>query len=260
MSGSTGLHWRDWGTGAPDALMLHCSLATVRSLTGLVEAIGCDAFGPDMPGHGQSPDYNRALDYGDQSLAEVLAGLPDHPLNVVGHSFGAYVALRLALEHPEKVARLVLIEPPLVAAARGTEEYERYYGRIEPVFAAFAAGDRVGAAQDFNALWGAAAWNEISERRRADMEKRIGVIIDQRAALFDDAAGILATGRLESLTCPVLLMEGAQSQPVMGALMDRLQARIPRADRVVIQGADHMGPITHPGQFGMAIRQFFDAH
>lgn len=64
---------------------------------------------------------------GRRRIARAALGAP---VDVIGHSFGATVALRLALERPELVRSLVLVEPVLFAAAKAAED---------PRFAAFAA-------------------------------------------------------------------------------------------------------------------------
>jgi lipase len=65
---------------------------------------------PDLIGHGRS---SWAAPWTLEANAEALAGLiqPGRPVVVVGHSFGAAVALTLAAAHPDLVARLVLLDP-----------------------------------------------------------------------------------------------------------------------------------------------------
>ena len=64
---------------------------------------------PDRPGHGQSPRQGRE-DF--ERDAELLAPLLDDRAHLVGHSYGAIVALYIAARHPRAVASLTLIEPP----------------------------------------------------------------------------------------------------------------------------------------------------
>lgn len=65
---------------------------------------------PDLIGHGRS---TRAAPWTLEANATALATLvdPAHPAVVVGHSFGAAVALTLAAARPELVAGLVLLDP-----------------------------------------------------------------------------------------------------------------------------------------------------
>ena len=70
----------------------------------------------DLPGHGRSADWDGMSDY--QFLSTQIAGnFITNPIDVIGHSFGATVALRLAVEQPEKVRYLTLIELVFCAVA-----------------------------------------------------------------------------------------------------------------------------------------------
>jgi len=70
----------------------------------------------DLRGHGKS-DFAQ-LGYDLMTLASDLEQLVEHrghgyPVNLVGNSLGSAIALRFALAHPDKVSRLVLVEPTL---------------------------------------------------------------------------------------------------------------------------------------------------
>src|SRR5262249_4217583 len=65
----------------------------------------------DLRGHGRSARPPSGYDLA--TMADDLDALLDGPATLVGHSWGALVALRLALRRPERVNRLVLVEAPL---------------------------------------------------------------------------------------------------------------------------------------------------
>jgi pimeloyl-ACP methyl ester carboxylesterase len=70
-------------------------------------------YAPDLVGYGQS-DRNRDAyhlsDFMDSTLGLMEALNLDGPLPIVGHSLGGRVALEIALNHPEKVRKLALID------------------------------------------------------------------------------------------------------------------------------------------------------
>jgi pimeloyl-ACP methyl ester carboxylesterase len=70
----------------------------------------------DLRGHGRSERTARGFDTATQSadLDALLGSLGwREPIALVGHSYGALIALRFALDHPSRVAKLVLVEAPL---------------------------------------------------------------------------------------------------------------------------------------------------
>jgi lipase len=208
----------------------------------------------DLPGHGQSADWDGHGDYGRRT-AEVAATFYTEPLHLIGHSFGAVTALRLALAAPEGVRSLTLIEPVLFAAARGHPEWGDYDAGHAPIRAALAAGDRESAARAFMALWGiGAGWDDLAERTRAQALARIHLIPAADPFLRDDNARLLAPGRLEVLDAPVMLISGAASPPVMGRIAEAIAARLPDVGVAEVPGAGHMLPVTHPDQVAGLVR------
>ena len=248
------------GSGEP-ALLLHCSLAHSGAWSGVAARLGglLDMTTMDLPGHGRSPDWDRARDFHAQATAMARAALPEAPggVHAVGHSFGATVALRLALEGAP-VRSLTLIEPVLFAAAReaGDPAHAAHLQAFAPIEEAFQAGDRETAARLFSRAWGTGQpWDALPAAQRAYLTDRIHLILAGTPALEEDLAGLLAPGRLEALRVPALLIEGARSPAVAGATQAALAARLAGARRVVIEGAGHMAPITHPDVVAEAIQQ-----
>ncbi|MGY9046916.1 hypothetical protein P775_22450 [Puniceibacterium antarcticum] len=251
------VHWNDFGVGPEPALMLHPALAHSGAWTrvagGLADRVR--AIAPDMPGHGLSGDWDQRSDYYDQ-MTGIATSFLEPGTHVIGHSFGAMVALRLALENPG-MRSLTLIEPVLFAAAkeRVRPVFDAYVKKCRPFANALAVGDRDTAARLFSALWGdGRGWEDLTQRQKESQIKRISIIAETNKTLNEDAAGLLSAGRLESLDMPVLLIRGSQSQPIMQDIHEALAERIPNARQVVVQGAGHMVPITHPIEVAAEIK------
>lgn len=246
-----GIFVRHFGAGPRPLLALHCALGhsgTWRALAEeLPDAVCVTAF--DFPGHGASAAWDQAVDYFDASVAASAAHLPDTPVDLVGHSYGAAVALRVAVEYPERLRSLTLIEPVLFAAARTAAPriFDAYMARAKPFAEALASGEREQAARLFNRMWGDGnAWAQVPEKTRRSMAERIHLIEAQTAGIIEDSAGLLAPGRLERAAMPTLLVEGTESPEIIAAINQMLATRLPGAHRVQIAGAGHMAPITHP--------------
>lgn len=253
-------YWTSFGQGPRAALMIHCALADsaswgpmARDLSG---ALTMTAF--DMPGHGRSARWD-----GRGEVQAVTAGIAadflGRPADIVGHSFGATVALRLAVERPELVRSLVLIEPVFFAVARqdAPAAFAAQVARDASQSAALRAGDARRAARAFFETWGdGTPWAELPEAQKEQLAEQMHLVEAGAEALYGDAGGLLVPGVLEGVRAPVLIIEGSASPAVIEAVCEGLAARLPRAERAVIMGAAHMAPVTHAPQVAAEILRF----
>lgn len=242
--------WTSFGQGPRKALMIHCSLAHSGSWGGLARhlsgALTMTAF--DLPGHGRSGPWDGRGEVQEVST-EIAAALCEGAVDVVGHSFGATVALRLAVEHPDLVRSLVLIEPVWFHLARidAPEAFADHQARMAGFDAAMAEGCALEAARAFTGVWGdGSPWETIPRAQQEALAAQMPLIDAAAGALYGDPGGMLE--RLERVRCPLLLIEGSDSPPVIGAIQEALAARLPQANRAVVAGAAHMVPITHAAQ------------
>ncbi|WP_420862791.1 alpha/beta fold hydrolase [Algirhabdus cladophorae] len=252
--------WTDAGSGSRKALWIHCSLARLGvwegTLAGLANTYSSTAF--DMPGHGAADPWNGGdgRDYQDVT-AQIGLTFCDGPTHVIGHSFGATVALRMALLRPDLINALTLIEPVFFAVAHADDDpsYQGHVEDFEPFVAAIDRDDRVTAAQVFTDLWGGGRpWEKLPAKAQSYITDRIHLIPAGAPAIEQDVHDVLGSGALERLDVPVTLIEGAKSPPVIAAIQSGLERRLPRATRHIIDGAGHMAPMTHPQAVAEIIR------
>ena len=120
------------------------------------------------------------------------AALLDHlglrPAHVAGHSSGAAVAAQLALDHPEYVHTLVLLEPSLISVP----SLGAFFTQVEPAFEAYASGDHAGALAIFMSAVSGLEWDEGQGRARGNRSRRGGAgdqgrrhLLRRRAARAD---------------------------------------------------------------------------
>lgn len=244
-----------------DILALHPSLAH----GGVFAGLGLPGLiAPDMIGHGTARDWDGRGDLHTEctrDALEVAQGLQG-PIHLIGHSFGATVALRMALERPELLQSLVLIEPVLFCAARADEapEYRDFAANHRQFETMLAQKDLIGAARHFQEIWGDGRdFDQAPRPVQRYIIDRLPLIMAQVAALHEDSAGIMGYLRLESLGLPVLLVSGSQSPPIIAAIHRALAARLPNVQQLVIAGAGHMLPLTHPELCRQAIHRFQNA-
>lgn len=241
---------RRFGHGERAALAIHCTLAHSGAWRGLGAALE-DHFtltAIDLPGHGKSEDWDRRRDLHVECRDAALVHLAT-PMDVIGHSFGATIALRIAVEHPHWVRSLTLIEPVFFAAAiaDAPEMMTAHEIEAQPYFAALAEGDAMAAARLFNRFWGdGTKWDEIPDGTRRYMADRMHVVPAQSDAIIKDNAQIMAPGALVKAAMPTLLIQGDQTADIINVVNKGLAARMPNVRQAWIAGAGHMAPLTHP--------------
>lgn len=233
-----------WGGGGP--LMIHCALAHGGVLAPLAEELG-GATALDLPGHGKSPPWDDTRDYHAQAV-EWATALMEAPGPVLGHSFGGTVALRLAVERPDLVTRLTLVEPVYFAALRihDAPSYRAYEASFSDIAAAYEAGDFHKMAELFTAMWGGAPWGRLPDRFKDAVAAQMPLIIAQGQGIDADSGNVFTPGRLEALECAVTLIRGSETRASVAAIHSVLLGLLPNASEHVIEGAGHMAPMTHP--------------
>src|SRR4051794_31162847 len=104
------LYYERRGSGQP-LILLHGGLGS-GEMFGPTIALLADhheVIAPDLQGHGRTADTDRPIDH--RLMADDIAALIDHlglqKPDVVGYSLGGGVAFQVAINHPEKVGRLV---------------------------------------------------------------------------------------------------------------------------------------------------------
>ena len=149
---------------------------------------------------------------------------------VVGHSFGGKVALRLQQLMPERIDRLVLTGVPLL---------DRKDRRTRPAFT-YRLGRRLHRA----GLLGEERMEALrmrygsSDYRAASGVMR-GVLVRVLAERYED--------ELPAVTCPVVLLWGADDQEVPVEVAERAVELLPDATLEVLEGVGHLAPLEAPG-------------
>jgi len=242
---------------APIAL-IHSALGRAGNWRPFLNAWKGPSLSPlliELPGHGLAEDWDQTRDFSDQALELALEEMPKDPVPLVGHSFGAVLALRLAVERPARVSSLVLIEPVFFAAAKGEYGYEKYLRDMAPFDRKMQNSQFATAAKDFHALWGTGQpWAEVSGEQKSYMTDRLKMVEAQYPLLKEDRPGILKPGRIEALEVPVTFVDGGESHQVMAVIISKIGDRLPDAEWVSVEGAGHMVPVTHPEAVVKAVR------
>jgi pimeloyl-ACP methyl ester carboxylesterase len=182
---------------------------------------------------------------------------------VVGNSFGASIALRLAGERPELLRGLIAHEPPLFAlladdpalapALRDVSQ------KIGAVVERIASGDHAGAAEQFveTVALGPGTWAQMPPELQQTNIENAPTFLDEAN---DPEQLAFDLEWIRGFSKPTLLTLGDQSPPIFAPVVARLAGALPHAEVVTLPGAGHIPHATHPGAYVEAIVGFTCKH
>ena len=252
-----GIHWRVLGQGPKKALALHCNLGHSSAFRGIAAELN-DLFtieAPDMPGHGRSVPYRDGVPTGQWMLDAILDQITE-PVDVIGHSYGGLIGLRLALLRPELVRSLSLYEPVtmLGAQADAPETVAGNAAHMDRVVARYEAGDSEGAVRLFVEEWGdGRPWEDLPAEMRAQFAGLMSFVIASQRDVLEDLGNIMP--RLGQIGVPTVVMDGARSPAIMKPVCDYVARNVQNGRRVTVDGAGHMGAISHAAVVAAEVRR-----
>lgn len=246
------------GQGSP-MLMLHCALAHRGVVAPLMAQLPAHAFTAfDLPGHGQS-EFDETVDIQGQAVETAVSLLESSgPSDVYGHSYGATVALKLALERPDLVRKIFLYEPVYFAvlATANPDAYLEESKASAGFTKAALAKDWTAAARAFLARWGEERFDKLPQAQQAYIVRTIPMIMATDASVIAPESGAKVLKAMENLNVPVLLFTGEKSPKVVFEIAAALKAHGASVSQRCLKQADHMGPITHPEKVAEMIAEF----
>lgn len=257
--------YREAGAG-PGVVCLHSNASTSTQWRGLMDQLSgrFRVLAPDLLGAGKSPPWPVAAPVGlrdELALLEPVFALAGDPFFLVGHSYGASVALVAALADPGRVRALAVYEPTLFSLleeeAPGSEAANGIRDAARDAAAAIDAGDSAGAARYFIDYWmGPGSWDNMPAARQAPVAASMRNVRGWAAALFGQPTPLQA---FRALDMPVLYMLGGQSPASSRGVARLLTQVLPRVTVREFAELGHMGPVTHPDTVNAEIARFFAA-
>lgn len=254
------------GTGSVPVVLVHGSWGSHHDWD-LVAADLAQSFRVltfDRRGHSQSEQQSGQGSV-QEDVADV-AGLIEHiapgPAYVIGHSFGASIALRLAAARPDLLRGLVAHEPPLFSLLSHDPDLspmlDELTRRFDAVGERIAIGEHRGAAELFveTVAIGPGAWGQVSPDVQRTFVENAPTFLDE---LRDPEMLAFDLESISSFRAPALLCMGDQSPPAFGAVVALLADALPNAETRVFAGASHIPHVTHPDTFAMAVRKFIES-
>jgi pimeloyl-ACP methyl ester carboxylesterase len=253
------IHYRRSGAGYP-VVFLHAGVGDSRMWEPQAKGLGehFDVITPDMRGYGESELPAASW----SPVADVLALMDAlrirETAHLVGCSIGGGVAIDFALEHPDRVSKLVLVG----AGVSGQPHDHKYDDLYTDVDAAEETRDLDVLNEAEMRLWlvGPGRKSDQVDKRLRDLFLEMNGI-----GLKSDFAGAPkqnivppAFGRLGEIKAPTLVVVGDEDLSETQDKADLLVEKIPGARKAVIHDAAHLPNLEHPDRFNRLLLDFLN--
>lgn len=278
----TELAYAEAGQGDP-VVLVHGGVSDLRTWNNVVPELGCHwrvtAYSRrfarpnvDIPDGAADPIQTHVDD-----LAEILRSNMPAPAHLIGHSWGGVIVLMTAMQHPELVRSLVMIEPPVLTlfldfpvrpgqvlsmlarsplAGLAILKLGGYV--MEPAAKAFRRGDDKAAIEMFGrGVLGSSRFDRLSpERYQQIWDNRKA----DKAQMLGEGFPALDERQVATVGVPTLLLVGSESPSAFHRMSVRLLKLLPRARLNVVDGASHIVHEDAPDRSIKAITDFLLKH
>ena len=254
------LEYSEYGNGEP-VVLVHGSTSDYRTWQDQIN---------DFSNHFRTITYSRRYHWPNEKIPEgadyrmsehvndleiMLQKMDAVPAHLIGHSYGAFLCLLLAIKNPSLIQTMVLAEPPVITlfvsnTPKPLELLTLFLKRpltaiailklgmkgIEPAKKAAKRDDIEEVSRLMGrAILGEEFYNQLSESRREQV--RVNTI---KAELLGSGFAPLRPEELREIDIPTLLVNGEKSPNVFHHLSDRLEELLPHTKRVKIPNASHI--------------------
>lgn len=255
------LHTTQVGDSGTPVVFLHGLFGQGKNFTQIARSLapGFSSLLVDLPNHGRS-GWTERVSYAEAAeivAAHLRAGFAaDAPVHVVGHSMGGKVAMALALQHPDLVERLVVVDIAPVESA-DMSEFEHLLSSLATLDLA-TLESRTDADRQLSELIPNPTVRGflLQNLRSGDDGWRWQANLDLLLRDLPAIGGFIDRDAVEPFDHPVLWVAGAKSPYITDEHGPGMRALFPRTRLLTVKGAGHWVHSEQPAAFSSALRVF----
>jgi 3-oxoadipate enol-lactonase len=240
----------------PPLFLLHSLLSDRASFDAVAPRLAASfrVIVPELPGFGRSVAVNGGLaDIADRMAQAVRDAASGEDTVVLGNGYGAFVALQMAIRHPQITSRLILADGGAAFSEEGRQAFRNMA----------AAADAKGLSAITDVAMRRLFAPEFQESHPELMRDRREAFLKTDRQVFRAACAQLAEldlrGELATVQVPVLVVVGEHDEATPPPMSHELAALLPNARLKVIPGCAHVPQLQSPELFLETIADFLPA-
>jgi epoxide hydrolase 4 len=261
------MHYVEMGSGLP-VIFLHGFpdfSYSWRHQFATLSQLGFRCIAPDLRGYNKTDKPPRVADY---RIAELVADVADFirittegSVFLVGHDWGGIIAWRLAMDHPEVVRKLVILNAPHPARYRSLLK-----GITQPLRSWYAAAfqipllpELVLSSLHFRLLTSAAARSEAEREVYEEALSQPGALrsaLNYYRAAFRDMIRGRSTASIKRIKTPTLVLWGEKDRALSPKLLDHLEEYVDSLIIVRFRDIGHWLHIDAPDRVNEELLRF----
>lgn len=265
------VHYRDAGNPDGDVIIfIHGTSSSLHTWQPLAERLGGKyrIISYDQPGHGltgPAPDDDYSAHGMMKALDAVAAAAGVDTFTIAGNSMGGWVAWRYALENPDRIEALILLDAAGAPLLEGEEPPPLNLGFrlmkvkwLRPLLEQITPRSLVERSVYDTVSVDAIVTDEMIDRYwellRYPGNRRAAALrtdVDREPAMFD---------RIPEITAPVFIIWGAEDQLIYASAAQTFHDRLPNSDIFILNGVGHLPMEEAPDLAAGEIREFLVEH
>src|SRR6266542_2329663 len=193
--------------------------------------------------------------------AALLGELGISRAQIAGHSSGGAIALQLALDYPDRVHTLALLEPSLLTVPSA----QSLFAKAGPAMEAYGVGDHESAVEGF--LSGVRGLDRATCRDVIDEHVAGGVAqaIKDAHTIFGIELPALSAWKFgaeeaAAIDQPILSVRGTDTEPLWVDVAELLHAWFPQVEDLTVAGVGHLLQMQNPEPVARGVAEFFGRH
>jgi len=244
-------------SSAPAVILLHGLFGSLSNLANTAKALASDftTYQLDLRNHGLSLHDNE-MSYACMA-ADVIEFMDEKSIeqaHLIGHSMGGKTAMQLALNHPERVHKLIIADiAPVTYPRHHNPALEGLQLLAKSTLLSRKLADELLAQHIKEAPVRAFLLKNLYRTKSGDYKLRLNLqaIVDHYQTMAEAPAGVPFTG-------PTLFLKGSDSAYIQNQYKDNIMQLFPAAKMKAISGTGHWLHSEKPDTFNRLVKQFLN--